>query len=525
MAKESRTPKKSDKSTVADKAVKADLANADKQLKTPRQPALKIPYNLDATAQKIIDTFAQISAIPRKSGNEECIRQFLIDWARNNKFLYITDKVGNLIIKIAASKGMEDRATIVLQGHLDMVCEKTPDSTHDFSKDPISFVYDGEWLKADRTTLGADNGIAIAMAMCLATDGKVKHGPLELLFTIEEETGLTGAKGLETGIIQAKYLINIDSERDDVFTVGCAGGKDTHIELDLGYEEVPYDYRGMHIKVSGLTGGHSGENIIDERANAIRVLNRIIHSIRDICDLRLTWFKGGTAHNAIPRDAEATFFVPTNQLQVVQEHVARAEIYLKSEFERTDPELQVYLAEMYITPDRRAMMSYITLKVLDLIYAMPHGVAARSTDMPHLVETSSNLAKVWVDGGRLFIHSSQRSSVMTRLDALTHRIESIGRLAGARVQSGNGYPSWRPDFNSELLAACKKIYKSLFDSEPRVEAIHAGLECGLIGNLHPGMQMISLGPTIKNPHSPDERMFLPSLNKVYKLLSKILAEL
>ncbi|HAE38678.1 MAG TPA: aminoacyl-histidine dipeptidase [Candidatus Riflebacteria bacterium] len=531
MAKESKAPKKSDKPAKADKSakiekpVKAEKPKTDKPIKADRVVASKGAGKLDAVSQNIVDAFAQISAIPRNSGNEEQVRHFLIDWARKNKFLYITDKVGNLIIKIAASKGMEKHPAVVLQGHLDMVCEKTPDSPHDFSKDPIKFVYDGDWLKADRTTLGADNGIAVAMAMCLATDSEVKHGPLELLFTIEEETGLTGARGLETGLIDAKYLINIDSERDDVFTVGCAGGRDTHIELDLGYEEVPYDYRGMHIKVSGLTGGHSGENIIDERANAIRALNRILHSIRDLCDLRLTWFKGGTAHNAIPRDAEATFFVPIDQLPAIKEHVARAETYLQSEFARTDPALKVYLAEMAVTPDRRAMMSYVTMKVLDLIYALPHGVSARSADMPHLVETSSNLAKVWVDCGRLCIHSSQRSSVMTRLDAITHRIEAVGRLAGARVQSGIGYPSWRPDFDSKLLASCKKIYKSLFASEPRVEAIHAGLECGLIGNLHPGMQMLSLGPTIKNPHSPDERLFLPSLAKVYRLLAAILSEL
>ncbi|PKL48026.1 MAG: aminoacyl-histidine dipeptidase [Candidatus Riflebacteria bacterium HGW-Riflebacteria-2] len=525
MAKEIKKPAKAAKPVTKAAPKKIDASKPVKQAKTEKPAAKKSSFQLDTTAQRIIDTFEQISAIPRESGNEEQIRHFLIDWARSHKFLYITDKAGNLIIKIAASKGMEKHPTIVLQGHLDMVCEKTPDSDHDFSKDPIRFVYDGEWLKADRTTLGADNGIAIAMAMCLATDSKVKHGPLELLFTIEEETGLTGARGLETGIIEAKYLINIDSERDDVFTVGCAGGKDTHIEFDLGYEEVPYDYRGMHIKVSGLTGGHSGENIIDERANAIRLLVRILHSIRDLCDLRLTWVKGGTAHNAIPRDAEATFFAPIDRLPEIMSHVAMAKAYLKSEFERTDPELNVLIAEMPITPDRRAMMSYITMKALDLLYAMPHGVVARSTDMPHLVETSSNLAKAWIDNGKLFIHSSQRSSVMTRLDAITHRIEAIARLAGARVQSGAGYPSWRPDFNSKLLSACKKIYKSLFGSDPKVEAIHAGLECGLIGNLHPGMQMISLGPTIKNPHSPDERMYLPSINKIYKLLIQILAEL
>lgn len=482
-------------------------------------------FKADATVQKIIDTFEQISAIPRKSGNEDGIRSFLVEWARNHKFLYIIDRVGNLIVKIPASKGMEKHPTTVLQGHLDMVCEKTPESKHDFTKDPIRFVYDGEWLKADHTTLGADNGIAIALAMCLCTDSKVQHPAIELLFTIEEETGLTGAKGLETGIIDGKYLINIDSENDEVFTVGCAGGKDTHIDLDLSYEEVPYEYVGMHLKASGLTGGHSGANIIEERANAIRLITRTMHRMRDICDLRLMAIKGGTAHNAIPRDAEAVFFVPGGATEEIVALAQSAEAYLQSEFANTDPELKLSLVVSPTTHDRRAMMSYVTMKALDLLYALPHGVAARSTDMPHLVETSSNLAKVWITAGKLAIHTSQRSSIMTRLDALTYRIEAIGRLAGARVQSGNGYPSWRPDFNSELLGKCKTVYTKLFGQEPRVEAIHAGLECGLIGNLHPGMQMISLGPTIRNPHSPDEKMFLPSIGKVWKLLSTLLAEI
>lgn len=482
-------------------------------------------FKADATVQQIIDTFEQISAIPRKSGNEEKIRDFLVDWSGKNKFSHSVDKVGNIIIKIPASKGMEKRPTTVLQGHLDMVCEKTPDSTHDFSKDPIKFVYDGDWLKADRTTLGADNGIAIAMAMCLATDSKIKHPALELLFTIEEETGLTGAQGLTPGTLQGKYLINIDSENDEVYTVGCAGGKDTHIDLDLSYEEVPFDYIAMHLKSSGLTGGHSGENIIDERANAIKLITRTMHRLSDSCDLRLMAIKGGTAHNAIPRDAEAVFFIPESAKAEVIALVKHAEEYLKSEFTKTDPNLKLSLLIEPPTYDRRAMTSHVTMKALDLLYAIPHGVAARSTDMPHLVETSSNHATVKIQNGQLNIHSSQRSSIMTRLDALTYRIEAIGRLAGARVQSGNGYPSWRPDFNSELLAKCKVVYTKLFGKEPRVEAIHAGLECGLIGNLHPGMQMISLGPTIKNPHSPDEKMFLPSIGKIYKLLGAILAEI
>ncbi len=479
----------------------------------------------DALTQSILDNFAAISAIPRKSGNEAAIREFLRKWAEEKKFSCVIDQVGNLIISVPASKGMETRQGIVLQGHLDMVCEKTPASNHDFFHDPIRLVHDGDWLKADHTTLGADNGIAIAMAMSLMTDASIKHPAVELLFTVEEETGLTGAKGLAAGALKGKYLINIDSENDNIFTVGCAGGKDTHIELDLEYEEVPNDYTAMHLTVGGCTGGHSGENIIDERANAIRVLTRVLHNIRAHTDVRLIGILGGTAHNAIPRDAEATFFVPVSDADKISEIVGSNHEIISSEFALTDPGLKISLKHLHQTPDRRAMLSYVSLRVMDLIIAIPHGVAARSSEMPHLVETSSNLAKVWIDEGILYILTSQRSSVMSRRDAITYRIEAVARLANARATSGNGYPSWRPDFKSELLKKCRQIYVDLFAEEPRVEAIHAGLECGLIGNLHPGMQMISLGPTIRNPHSPEEKMYLPSLPKVYKLLSKILAEL
>lgn len=477
----------------------------------------KKTFSPDKAEKRILDLFEKISAIPRKSGHEEKIRLHLIDWARSNKFLHITDKAGNLIVKVKGTKGMEKKAPVVLQGHLDMVCEKTPDSTHDFAKDPIKFVYDGEWLKADNTTLGADNGIAMAIAMAICEDSDVKHPPLELLFTVEEETGLTGAKELEPDIITGSRLINIDSEDEGVFTVGCAGGKDTHIELDLSYEEVPSDYCGMLMQSFGLTGGHSGVNIHEERANAIRILVRALMQIRNFCDLRLVSISGGTAHNAIPREAEAILFVPMEALNEVKQITSELEKVYKSEFANTDPKLGIKIDLVPVPTDRRGMMSYVTLNVLDLLFAIPHGIAARSTDMPTLVETSSNEAKVWVEQGKLHLLTSQRSSVMSRLDAHTERIECIARLGGARVYSGNGYPSWRPDFTSKLLKDCKKIYKKMFAKEPKVEAIHAGLECGLIGSMHPGMDMISLGPTIKNPHSPDERIYLPSIGKIWKL--------
>ena len=499
---------------------------------TAKKPAAKsatkvsaTAFKADATTQAIIDNFARISAIPRQSGNEAQVREYLLNWAREHKFAAEVDEVGNLIIRVPASKGQEKRKAIVLQGHLDMVCEKTPDSTHDFYHDPIKLVQDGDWLKADRTTLGADNGIAIAIAMCLMTDSKVEHPAVELLFTIEEETGLTGALGLKPGTLKGKNLINIDSENDNVFTVGCAGGKDTHIELDLDYEEVPNDYTALHVMVGGCTGGHSGENIINERANAIRVLVRVLHNIREQTDLRLIGIIGGTAHNAIPRDAEATFYVPVSETEKIAATISQMQATISSEFLLTDPGMKISCKTLHETPDRRAMLSYVSLKALDLISSVPHGVAARSTEMPHLVETSSNLAKVWVNEGKLFIMSSQRSSVMSRRDAITARIEAVARLGGARSHSGNGYPSWRPDFKSALVKKSREIYIDLFGEEPRIEAIHAGLECGLIGNIHPGMQMISLGPTIKNPHSPEEKLFMPSLSKTYRLLTRMLAEI
>ncbi|GAB4271188.1 MAG: aminoacyl-histidine dipeptidase [Candidatus Rifleibacteriota bacterium] len=482
-------------------------------------------FKPDKSVKKILEFFQEISEIPRQSGHEEKIRQHLIEWARKHKFLYITDRGGNLIIKVKGTKGMEKKKPVILQGHLDMVCEKTPDSNHDFNKDPIKLVYDGEWLRADKTTLGADNGIAIAIAMAMCEDKEVKHPPLELLFTVEEETGLTGAKELEPEILTGKKLINIDSEDEGTFTVGCAGGKDTHIELDLIYEEVPSEYYGVILEASGMAGGHSGVNIHEERANAIRILVRALMKIRDHCDLRLVGIKGGTAHNAIPREAEALFYIPADEVENVKKLVAEIEKIFRSEFQNTDPEMKITLKPVSIPMDRRGMMSYVTMKVLDLLFAIPHGVAARSTDMPNLVETSSNEAKVYVDSGKLHILTSQRSSVMSRLEAHTTRIECIARLAGARVYSGNGYPSWRPNFNSKLLEICRATYRKLFDKDPKVEAIHAGLECGLIGSKKPGIDMISLGPTIKNPHSPDEKIYLPSIEKIWKFLVALMAEI
>jgi dipeptidase D len=472
--------------------------------------------------KEILDLFEKISAIPRCSKNEEKIAAFLMDWAKKNNLAARQDKIGNVVIRVPGTPGYEKTATVVIQGHMDMVCEKTADSPHDFSKDPIRFVFDGEWLKADKTTLGADNGIALAMAMALAMDKKAAHPPLELLFTVDEETGLTGANALQGDFIEGKILLNVDSEDEGVFTVGCAGGRDTHITLPLHYEDPPAGYVMARLKAGNMTGGHSGVNINEERANAIRVLVRAILRLQKEADVRIADIAGGTAHNAIPRDAWADIFVGKDSYKGMEKTVEDLDKVFRHEFKNTDPNLKLSLEPMPETTGKRALTPESSPKIANLLFALPHGVAAMSTDMPGLVETSNNLANVKIRNSKLEVILSQRSSVMSRLHALTERVEIIGRLAGAEAVSGNGYPSWQPNLQSPLLARCQVVYEKLFGKKPHVEAIHAGLECGIIGDKKPGMDMISFGPTLKNPHSPDEKIQVETIGKVWDFMVELL---
>jgi len=475
--------------------------------------------------KQILDLFEEISAIPRCSKHEEKIGAFLLDWAGKHGMEAKKDKVGNVLIKVKASPGYEGSGAVVIQGHMDMVCEKTADSPHDFAKDPIRFVVDGEWLKADHTTLGADNGIALAMAMTLALDKAAAHPPLELLFTVDEETGLTGANALEGNFIEGKILLNVDSEDEGVFTVGCAGGRDTHITLPVHYEDAPDGFVMARLKAGGMTGGHSGVNIHEERANAIRVLVRVIMQIRREHDVRLADISGGTAHNAIPRDAWADLFIPRDSFKAIEKVTTDMEQVFRHEFKKTDPGLKVGAELQPETMGKRPLNMADSGRICDLIIGLPHGVAAMSTEIKGLVETSNNLANVKIANSKLEIVTSQRSSVMTRLSALTWRIEAIARLAGADAASGNGYPSWQPNLQSPLLARCKEVYRKLFGREAHVEAIHAGLECGIIGDKKQGMDMISFGPTLKNPHSPDEKIHVESIGKVWDFLVELLKSL
>ncbi len=476
--------------------------------------------------KEILKWFEEISKIPRCSKNEEKIAQWLVDWAKANNFETKMDKVKNIVIKVPASAGYEESPIVVIQGHMDMVCEKTPDSTHDFSKDPIKLVYDGEWLKADKTSLGSDNGIAIAMAMVMSLDKETGHPPLELLFTVDEETGLTGANALEPGFIEGKLLINIDSEDEGVFTVGCAGGVNSYLSLPFEYNDVPAGYKQYKITAGGMKGGHSGIDIALGKANAIKVLARALRQIiLEKIDIRIANIKGGSAHNAIPRDSEAVVFIPQTDAARVKELVTEYSNIFNSEYKVTDPDLSVAVAESGEGNFNKVLSQERSQKVVDFLMVIPHGVAAMSADIDGLVETSNNLASVKVEDNAVKVLTSQRSSVESRLKAHTDCIEGVARLAGGLAHSGDGYPPWQPNMDSPLLARSVKLYEKLFNKKPIVEVIHAGLECGIIGDKNPDIDMISIGPTLQYPHSPDERIHIGTIGMVWDFLVALFKDL
>jgi len=476
--------------------------------------------------REILHWFEEISKIPRCSKHEEKICKWLMNWAEENGLKYKTDAVGNVVIQVPATPGFEHSPIVVIQGHVDMVCEKTPESTHDFSKDPIKFKFEGDWLTADGTSLGADNGIAIAMALVVASHDDVPHPPLELLFTVDEETGLTGANAMEPGFIEGKILINLDSEDEGYFTVGCAGGMNTSISLPLQYEDIPDGYRAFRLYAGGMKGGHSGIDINAEKANAIKVLGRALNLLKkEMVDVRIADLRGGTAHNAIPRDTEAVVYLREGEEQKAKQLLDRLQGELRKEFVNTDPEIFLSLSALDAPQGRTLLNEEAVEKLVRLVLAMPHGVTAMSTDIDNLVETSNNFASIKIEDGKAKVLSSQRSSVVSRLDAITEQIEAVGILAGGEPKSGEGYPPWQPNMESALLKRSTALYEKLFDKKPVVEVIHAGLECGIIADKNPGMDMISIGPTLKYPHSPDEKILVPTIGKVWDFFVALLKDL
>jgi len=473
--------------------------------------------------ESVLDLFRQINAIPRCSKNEKKIVFWLRQWAEDNQFPVQVDPAGNMVIGVPPSSGYENAPVIVLQGHVDMVCEKSPNSDHDFAADPTRHVFDGDWLRADKTTLGADNGIAIALAMALATDNQTAHPPLELLFTVDEETGLNGAKLLEPGFVKGKVLLNIDSETEGEFTVGCAGGRNTTVSRKLKWSGLPADSACLRLKVGGLHGGHSGIDIHKQRANANKILVRTLNRISGSSPVRLLAIEGGTAHNAIPRDAEAFIACDPQGVAAVTEMTAQFKKDVQAEYAAIEPSLAVGLSA--VDPGAKsdsALSEQETRAVMDLILALPHGVMGMSSEFEGLVETSNNLAKVEIIDDTLRILTSQRSSVMSKMDEVTAIINAAADLAGAERQSDNEFAPWTPDLQSALLQRCREVYKTVSGRQPVIQSLHAGLECAVIADKYDGVDMISFGPTIEDPHSPNERLFIPSIGRVWDFMAALL---
>jgi dipeptidase D len=481
---------------------------------------------MSSPTARILDYFEQLNAFPRCSKNEARLCQWLQQWAKERQLAFQCDPAGNLVVRVPAGSGYEGAPAVVLQGHLDMVCEKTPESRHDFNKDPIVSHREGEWLVARGTTLGADNGIAVAYMLALAEAPVPALPALELLFTVDEETGLNGAKSLSPDFIHGRLLINLDSEDEGVFTIGCAGGVDTHLVLDGHPVALPANASIRRIVVGGLKGGHSGIDIHKHRGNANKILARTLSLIRSQTAMGLMMLSGGSRKNAIPRDAQAIVWVDAGNEDRIDLAARQMEAVIKDELQGGADGFFIRTSSAGdAVGDRLSLSTEDTDKAVAVLLALPDGVARMSANMQGVVETSSNLATLELEGNRVCIVSSQRSSCMSRLDEITSTIHSIGRLAGAHVQDKEAYPAWQPAMDSELLQRCQSVYRGLFDLDPVIQVIHAGLECAIIGGIYPNMDMISLGPTLRNAHSPDERLHIPSITKVWDFLLELLVQM
>jgi dipeptidase D len=478
----------------------------------------------ESKAQTVWNIFEQIARVPRPSGKEQKMAEWLRRFASEHRFAARSDSVGNLIIEVPATPDRTSRPSLILQGHMDMVCQKQPDSAHDFSKDPIRLVERDGWICADGTTLGADNGIGIALGLAAAIESGLSHPPLELLFTVDEETGLTGATALAPEFLRGKRMLNLDSEEDS-FTVGCAGGEQT--QIDLSYKAGAVTNRVLcQLTVSGLRGGHSGVNIHEQRANALKLLTRCLATLRDSQDLRIVELSGGSAHNAIPRDAQAILSLRKDQVEPAQEIVANLQTVFRNEYNTIDPNIQINLVSIKKS-SKQALTSSPTRTLIDLLLGIPNGVHRVSQEFAGVIETSSNLAVITTAARRkqIAIVTSQRSLKESCLDEMTACVTSVARLAGAAITTLGQYPGWDPNPSSSLLAECSRVYEQLHGRKPSIIVIHAGLECGIIGKHFPGMDMVSLGPTIENAHSPQERLDIASVDQTWALLKTLLPSL
>lgn len=466
--------------------------------------------------------FHEITQIPRPSAKEQKAREWVLAKAKKKGLDVTEDKVGNIVIRKPAYKGREKAPTVVLQGHLDMVCEKNEHVAHDFDKDPIKVVQKGEWLYADGTTLGADNGVGVAAALAVMESDDIKHGPLEFVFTIDEERGLTGASEFPGGILKAKYFLNLDGEEKGTLCIGCSGGVNTTARRKITLK-APTGNTGYKVKVSGLKGGHSGVDIHLGRGNAIRVLGGVVQRLVEKTGAEVAELKGGSARNVIPREATAILIADSAKEAELKKIASQFESEAKKDLGSFDPGLQISVEKT--DKPSKVLEANDARAVVDLLVAIPHGVLAMSPDVPGLVQNSTNLATVAVNGDTVEIGSSQRSAIESSKMAAAKMVASACRLAGFEAEHAGSYPGWKPEPTSEIVQKCKEAFKEVFGSETRLVAMHAGLECGVIGEKYPGMQLISFGPQIESPHSPNERVEVPSVADFWKYLKAVLEKL
>lgn len=471
--------------------------------------------------QVVFDCFEYVNKIPRPSKREEKMIAFLQQFGKSLGLQTKTDATGNVLISKPATPGMEDKATVVLQSHMDMVCEKNADREFNFDEDPIETYVEGEWMHAKGTTLGADDGIGVAMQMAVLQSENIQHGPIECLFTRDEETGLTGAEGLESGFMTGKYLINLDSEDEGQIFVSCAGGCRTEARFHFEKENVPAGYFTARVGVKGLHGGHSGDDINKKFANANKLLVRYLMQVMEETDLRIANIQSGGLHNAIPREGWALICVPMSYKETLRVKLNVLTAQIEEEFSATEPNM-----EWTLESDDAALVCMektVSDQMLRTLHCIHNGVYAMSQDLDWLVETSSNLASIHMqEGGIVLVTTSQRSSVASNLENMASIIRTTFQLGGAEATSNEGYPGWKMNPKSEILRIARESYLRLFNKEPQILAIHAGLECGLFSEKYPELDMISVGPTLRGVHSPDERLHIPSVKLVWDHLLDIL---
>lgn len=476
----------------------------------------------DLNPKNVWANFYSLTRIPRPSKKEGKAIEFIYEFGKKLGLETIKDEVGNVIIRKPATPGMENRKGIILQAHIDMVPQKNADKVHDFEKDPIETrVIDG-WVWANGTTLGADNGLGVAVAMSILEDKTLKHGPIEALITMDEETGMTGARALKSGILKGDILINLDSETEGELYVGCAGGLDVTAELPYSTVPVPAGMKAFTLAVTGLKGGHSGMDIVLYRANANKVLVRVLLPMLKEMGVKVSSIEGGSLRNAIPREAFAEILVPAGEVAAAEELVKKVCAQVRSEYSVTDPEANVELRPS--TAAAEVIEETALLKMVRAAYACPNGVARMSDSMPGLVETSNNMAIFRTEDGKLVVKTLMRSSVDTAKDDYAQSLVAVFELAGASVELTGGYPGWKPDMDSPILKKMKEVYSRLYGKEPAVMAIHAGLECGILGGAYPNWDMVSCGPNILAPHSPDERTEITSVEKWWNFVLEVIKD-